>query len=111
MTHTSRIVAALFLTLAVLAVLPAAAQPPQTGPGAPPPPRPQVFADWPGGDIGALRTEIPFVEFVSELGAAEVQVVVRPQPSPEGERFTVVFTGLKRFQGDDNTLAYIPEPG
>jgi hypothetical protein len=111
MTHTSRIVAALFLTLAALAVLPAAAQPPQTGPGAPPPPRPQVFADWPGADIGALRTEIPFVEFVPELGAAEVQVVVRPQPSPEGERFTVVFTGLKRFQGDDNTLAYIPEPG
>jgi hypothetical protein len=111
MTPISRFVAALLVTLAGLAVLPAAAQAPQPGPGAPPPPRPQVFVDWPGGDIGALRTEIPFVEFMTDLAAAEVHVTVVPQSSPEGERFAVAFSGLKRFLGDDNTLSYVPEPG
>ena len=110
MMHTSRIVAALLLALAGLAVLPALAQAPPPGPGAPPP-RPRAFVDWPGGDLGALRTEVPFIEFVADLEAADVEVAVRPQASPDGERFSVAFTGLKRFQGDDNAIAYVPAPG
>ena len=110
MTHTSRIVAALLLALAGLAVLPALAQAPPPGPGAPPP-RPRAFVDWPGGDLGALRTEVPFIEFVADLEAADVEVAVRPQASPDGERFSVAFTGLKRFQGDDNAIAFVPAPG
>jgi hypothetical protein len=111
MTHTSRTAAALLAAFFALAVLPAAAQAPQPGPGAPPPPRPRVFVDWPGGDIEALRTEIPFIEFVTGLAAADVHVTVTSQPSPGGEKFLVDFSGLKGFQGDDNTLAYSPEPG
>jgi len=110
MTHTSRIVAALLLALAGLAVLPALAQAPPPGPGAPPP-RPRAFVDWPGGDLGALQTEVPFIEFVADLEAADVEVAVRPQASPDGERFSVAFTGLKRFQGDDNAIAFVPAPG
>ncbi|MBP1658933.1 MAG: hypothetical protein H6P96_1246 [Candidatus Aminicenantes bacterium] len=110
MMHTSRIVAALLLALAGLAVLPALAQAPPPGPGAPPP-RPRAFVDWPGGDLGALRTEVPFIEFVADLEAADVEVAVRPQASPDGERFSVAFTGLKRFQGDDNAIAFVPAPG
>ena len=110
MMHTSRIVAALLLALAGLAVLPALAQAPPPGPGAPPP-RPRAFVDWPGGDLGALQTEVPFIEFVADLEAADVEVAVRPQASPDGERFSVAFTGLKRFQGDDNAIAFVPAPG
>ncbi len=107
MRHPRKTLAALLLTLAGLA----AAQVPPPGPGAPPPPRPRVFVDWPGADIGAIRTEIPFVEFVSELAAAQVHVVVSPQGPPGGGTFGLVFTGLGEFQGDDNALTFTPEPG
>jgi hypothetical protein len=108
--HPRKTLAALLLTLAGLAGL-AAAQVPPPGPGAPPPPRPRVFVDWPGADIGALRTEIPFVEFVTDLSGAQVHVVVTPQGPPGGGPLGVVFTGLGEFQGDDNALTVTPEPG
>jgi len=88
------------------------AQAPSSRPAEPPPPSlPRVFLDWPGADVAFFRTEIPFVEFVSGLEEAQVRVFVMPQGPPESEKFSLEFSGLKGFQGDDNTLPYVPDPG
>jgi len=103
--------AALVAAIALALALPAAAQAPAARPaGTPPPPLPKVFIDWPGADIEALRSEIPFVEFVPALEAAQIRVAVVPQgPPPEG--LAIEFTGFKDFQGQDNKLTYTPAPG
>jgi hypothetical protein len=114
MKNPSKITAALFLTLAGLLVVFAGAQvpPPPPRPAGPPlPPLPKIFLDWPGADVAFFRTEIPFVEFVPGLEEAQVRVVVTPEGPPESGQFHVDFSGLKEFQGDDNTLSYVPEPG
>lgn len=103
-----KLVAPLLLILAFLAST-AAAQAPPAGP--PPPPKPKVFLDWPGGDPDFLRTEIPFVEFVPDLAAAQVRVLVTPSGPPGSGPVSLAFAGLGPFQGDDNTLSYAPEPG
>jgi hypothetical protein len=106
-------IAALFAAAMLLvAAVPGVAQvPPPQPPGPLPPPLTRVFIDWPGADIEFLRTEIPFVEFVPALEAAQVQVTVTPQgPPPEG-RVSIDFTGLKEFQGQVNTLSYAPAAG
>jgi hypothetical protein len=76
-----------------------------------PPSRPKVFVDGPGLDIGFLQSEIPFVDFVSDLAAAQVHVVVSPGGPPDSGPLAVAFTGLKEFQGDDNTLSCELPPG
>jgi len=103
--------AALLVALVVLAVLPSGAQIPPAKPAGPPQALPKVFLDWPGADIGFFRTEIPFVEFVSGLDEARVKVLVTPQGPPGSETFLLEFSGLKEFQGDDNTLTHTPAPG
>jgi hypothetical protein len=108
--HTSA-TSALLVALVALAVLPAGAQAPPAKPTGPPQTLPKVFLDWPGADIGFFRTEIPFVDFVPGLGEAQVRVLVTPQGPPGNETFAVEFSGLKEFQGDDNTLTHTPVPG
>jgi hypothetical protein len=104
-----KLAASLLLVLAGL-VLAAAAQVPPPGPaGPPPPPRPTVFIDWPGADVGFLQKEIPFVEFVTDLAAAQVRVLVSPQGGPGGGTFRLEFSGLGKFQGDDHALPYAGE--
>ncbi|HSQ78989.1 MAG TPA: hypothetical protein VLN41_00200 [Candidatus Bathyarchaeia archaeon] len=103
---------ALLLGAALLAaVLPTAAQVPPPGQPAGPPPRPTVFVDGPGTDIEFLRSEIPFVEFVPELAAARIHVVITPAGPPEQGRLRLEFIGLKNFQGDNNVLDYVPTIG
>ena len=103
-----RTVLCAFVLAAVLAGSAAAQTPPaQAGP----PPLPKVFVDGPGMDIGYLRTEIPFVEFVSDITAAQVHVVVSPEGPPGAGPLVVSFIGLKESQGDDNELSYEPPPG
>jgi hypothetical protein len=98
----------------VLAAATALAQVPPPGPAGPPsgpPPRPRVFVDSPGLDIGFLAGEIAFVEFVPELAAAQVRVAVTPAGPPGRGGFALEFTGLREFQGDDHTLHYDPPAG
>jgi len=112
MTKPQKLIAFLLATLAYLAVAPAAAQVPPPAPSVPPPsPLPRVFLDWPGGDIEFLRGEIPFVEFVPSLEAAQVRVAVTPGGPPETGTFVLEFTGFKEFQGETNRLSYVPDPG
>ena len=108
--HISAI-AALLVALVALAVLPSGAQPPPAKPAGPPQALPKVFLDWPGADIGFFRVEIPFVEFVTGLEEAQVRVLVTPQGPPGSETFAIEFSGLKGFQGDNNTLTHTPTPG
>ena len=108
--HISAI-AALLVALVALAVLPSGAQPPPAKPAGPPQTLPKVFLDWPGADIGFFRVEIPFVEFVTGLEEAQVRVLVTPQGPPGSETFAIEFSGLKGFQGDNNTLTHTPTPG
>jgi hypothetical protein len=103
-------IAALLVALVCFLVFPAGAQAPPPKPAGPPP-LPKVFLDWPGADIALFRTEIPFVEFVPGLDNAQVRVLVTPQGPPGNETFAVEFSGLKEFQGDGNTLSYVPDPG
>jgi hypothetical protein len=103
--------AVLLIALVVLAVLPSDAQIPPAKPAGPPQALPKVFLDWPGADIGFFRTEIPFVEFVSGLDEARVRILVTPQGPPGSETFLLEFSGLKEFQGDDNTFTHTPAPG
>jgi len=110
MNRTRATIAALLATLAVLAATALAQVPPPGPAGPPPPPKPKVFLDWPGGDLDFLRAEIPFVEFVPELAAAQVRVLITPS-GPPGGPVSLAFAGLGPFQGDDNVLSYAPEPG
>jgi hypothetical protein len=103
--------AALLVALIVLAGLPAGAQTPSAKPAGPPQTLPKVFLDWPGADIDFFRTEIPFVDFVPGLGEAQVRVLVTPQGPAGNETFVLELSGLKEFQGDDNTLTHTPAPG
>jgi len=102
---------ALLVTLLLLFVFAAGAQVPPPKPAGPPQALPKVFLDWPGADIGFFRAEIPFVEFVAGLDEAQVRVLVTPQGSPGSETFVLDFSGLKEFQGDDNTFTHAPAPG
>jgi hypothetical protein len=111
MTNPRKTFAALLAALAGLAVLAAAAQAPPPRPaGQALSSLPKVFIDWPGADIGFLRTEIPFVEFVPDLAAAQVRVLVTLEGLPGSVRYTLEFTGLREFQGDNNVLTHVPEP-
>ncbi|MCU0243189.1 MAG: hypothetical protein MUE80_00225 [Acidobacteria bacterium] len=99
------------LAILVLAAA-AAAQVPPPGPAGPPPPaKPRVFVDGPGLDIGFLTAEIPFAEFVADLGAAQVRVTVIPAGPPGRGGLSIEFTGLREFQGDDHTLHFDPPAG
>ncbi len=105
-------IAAFLVALVSLFVLAAGAQVPPPKPAGPPPPLlPRVFLDWPGADISFFRTEIPFVEFVPGLETAQARVVVTPQGPPGSETFDIEFSGLKEFQGENNSLSYKPDPG
>ncbi|OGD18887.1 MAG: hypothetical protein A2W03_16815 [Candidatus Aminicenantes bacterium RBG_16_63_16] len=103
--------AALLSALVVLVVLTSGAQTPPAKPAGPPRALLKVFLDWPGADIGFFRAEIPFVEFVPGLDEAQIKVLVTPQGPPGSETFVLVFSGLKEFQGDDNTFTHTPAPG
>jgi hypothetical protein len=101
--------ALLALLALVLAASAGAQVPPPKPAGPPPPPLLKVFLDWPGADIEFLRAEIPFVEFVPALDIAQVQVAVTPEGKPGAESFRIEFSGLGEFQGETNSLPYVPD--
>jgi hypothetical protein len=113
MTKRTALFALLLAVLFSAATMSFAQVPPpgSSGPPPGPPPRPAVFIDGPGLDIAFLRAEIPFVEFVLELAAAQIHVVITPTGAPGRGGFRLEFTGLKEFQGDVNTLHYEPAAG
>jgi hypothetical protein len=73
-------------------------------------PAPRVFIDCPGCDPGFLKAQITFVDFVSDLNEAQVQVVISSTKREVGEEFTLSFRGQNGFAGDDNVLIYQAGP-
>ena len=67
---------------------------------------PAVFLDWPGSDLGFIRNEIPFAEFVPSLGEAQIHIVVTSTKTEDTETFTLAFKGRGEFENDDNTLSF-----
>src|SRR5688572_25445290 len=60
-----------------------------------------------GCDLNYFRTEILFVNWVTDRQAADVHILVTGQQSGGGGReLTLAFIGLGRFQGDDAELTY-----
>lgn len=90
------------------ASLPAAAQVPPPPPGAPAVPPLRVFLDWPGSDLKALGSDLPFAALVPSRD--EAQVEVRVIATAEGS-LRLEFAGLQEFAGEVNVLRYRPRPG
>ena len=104
--------AVLAAAMALAPALPAPAQAPAPKPAGPPPtPLLRVFLDWPGADIEAVRSDVPFAELVTSLDAADVHVTVTPRPPAPQEAYAIEIRGLKRFQGEDNALSYVAAAG
>jgi hypothetical protein len=108
----SRIKAAALAAAAVLTLAGSAgAQAPAPKPAAPPPPALlRVFLDWPGADIEAMRSDLPFAALVPSLAEAQVEVAVWPLGPPADGRLQIRLAGRGEFQGQDNTLTYAPGP-
>ncbi|MEW5902054.1 MAG: hypothetical protein AB1715_11375 [Acidobacteriota bacterium] len=83
------------------------ASPAQAQPGAngqPLPGRPRVFIDCPGCDLEFLKAQVQFVQQVSRIEEAQVEVVITSVPTPSGEEYTLIFRGLGEFAGDNDVL-------
>lgn len=70
----------------------------------------KVFIDTPDYflDFDFLRTEITFVNYVRDRTDADVHILITTQQTGGGgKEFTVAFIGLKKFEGNNNTLQFI----
>lgn len=83
-------------------------QPPQ--PESPPQEAVKIFIDTPDYflDFDYIRTEITFVNYVRDRADADVHILITTQQTGGGgNEFTLAFIGLKKFEGQNNTLKYI----
>jgi len=66
---------------------------------------PRVFIDCETCDIASIQNQIRFVDFVQNMGDAQILVLITTQESESGGmEYTLSFRGQKNFQGDDDTL-------
>lgn len=105
------------LTLVVCALLlvagtfaPAFSQTPATSPPAPPDGALKVQLVCESCDLAALRTAVPFVEFVIDAAAADVEVRVTTTPAEANQRWTIAVAGRGRFSGQNRTVAFVATP-
>lgn len=67
----------------------------------------RVFVDCNRCDDDYLRKEVTFIDYVRNREDADVHVLVTTQPNGGGgSQWTLKFIGLKRYQGQDQTLTY-----
>ena len=67
-----------------------------------------VFLDCNRCDFNFVRTEITYVNWVRDRTVADVHVLVSNQNTGGGgNRYTVTFSGLRRFAGQEDTLSYV----
>ncbi len=70
----------------------------------------KIFIDTPDYflDFDYVRTEITFVNYVRDRADADVHILITTQTTGGGgKEFTLAFIGLKKFDGQNNTLKYI----
>lgn len=85
----------------------APAQPAETGTAREPAPR--VYLDCPECNPDFTRAQIPFVRFVSSLGEAQVEVIIRPAGTGPSAEYILTFRGRGEFAGDNDEQRYRPE--
>ncbi len=70
----------------------------------------KIYIDYPTGDLNYFREEISNVDFVRFMQEADVYILFSKQRTGSGgQKYTVDFTGQKRFQGIDESLTFILE--
>ncbi|MCI0495441.1 hypothetical protein L0Z72_10585 [candidate division KSB1 bacterium] len=70
----------------------------------------KIFIDTPDSylDFDYVRTEITFVNYVRDRSDADVHILITTQTTGGGgKEFTLAFIGLKKFEGNNNTLKHI----
>jgi hypothetical protein len=69
--------------------------------------KPVIFIDWEGVDYGLLQNTINFVEYAEEAREAQINVQVTTRETKTGDfEYTVSFTGLRDYEGDNDQLRY-----
>jgi hypothetical protein len=61
-------------------------------------------------DLASLRTALPFVEFVADPAAADVEVRVTTAPADANQRWTLAIAGRGRFAGQNRTVSFLVTP-
>lgn len=68
----------------------------------------KIFIDYPAGDLNYFREEISNVDFVRFMQEADVYILFSKQSTGSGgQKYTVDFTGQKRFEGINESLTFI----
>ena len=70
----------------------------------------RIFIDTPDYyiDFDYVRTEITFVNYVRDRADADLHILITTQMTGGGGReFTIAFIGLKKIEGNNNTLKHI----
>ena len=70
----------------------------------------KIYIDYSDGDLNYFREEIANVSFVRFMQEADVYILFSKQSTGSGgKKYTVDFTGQKRFEGIDESLTFILE--
>lgn len=70
----------------------------------------KIFIDTPDYyiDFDYVRTEITFVNYVRDRADADLHILITTQwTGGRGREFTITFIGLKKFEGNNNTLKHL----
>ena len=71
----------------------------------------KLFIDCVRCDMNHIRREIPFVNYVRDVNDAEVYLMETMETTGSGGRqYSYFFTGLKKYQGLNDTLVYSSRP-
>lgn len=72
---------------------------------------PRVFIDCEDCDMEHLRTEINFVNFVTEMRESEIHIIIVTQTTGSGgQLYTLYFLGQREFSGKKDTLDFNSSP-
>lgn len=61
-------------------------------------------------DLAALRTDLPFVEFLADAATADIEVRATSAPADANQRWTLAITGRGRFAGQNRTVSFVATP-
>jgi hypothetical protein len=73
----------------------------------------RIYIDSPdyGTDLDYFRTEITFVNYVRDRADADVHILTTTQATGAGgTEFTIAFIGLRKFEGQKNSLKFATKP-
>lgn len=68
---------------------------------------PKIFLECPDCDLEFMKSQVPFVHYVSDLAEAQVQVVITSEETERGKEYTFSFRGQNEFEGENDVLKYL----